>query len=68
VRRWVRRASDLEARLADVAKRHEWEHAPGRSVATARGIYYNLASAVPLWSLGTDFVALDRAGLDRAFS
>jgi hypothetical protein len=64
---WVGRGRSHAADLADLARHHGWERGGDRAEATARGVYDNLAPAVPLWLIGGRFVPLERAALARVF-
>lgn len=68
VTRWMARAEKHASDLAAIAEGRTWDRHPERSISVARSIYLRLPEDARLWSLGREFVGVDRAGLAAAFT
>ena len=66
VARWWRRSHERTADLAGIASAAGWEHHSDRSIATTRGIYWNLPEESRLWQVSKQFVPLRLRDLARA--
>jgi len=68
LQRWASRAESHGAELVAIADRHDWQQDAEITLGTARGIYFNLASTVPLWVAGRQFAPLDHGTLLASFA